>query len=59
MKYCVWDCKEQRFVSGPLTRKGARRKAERLDLEYGAFRYTTRPVDNRSVDAPSGRPEPC
>ena len=41
----IYDVREQRVVSKPYAwkdRRRARNRAERLNLEYGAHRYTTR-----------------
>lgn len=42
--YVVMDNQTGTRVGKPLSRKAAHRKADRLDLEYGAVRYTVKPI---------------
>ena len=52
MSYHIIDTKTGLTVATASTRRAARRKADRLDLEYGAIRYAVRFV------APYGIAEP-
>jgi len=44
--YNIFDCKTGHSIGVAKTRKAAQRKADRLDAEYGAVRYTVRLVDD-------------
>lgn len=44
-RFIVWDSHAREQVGKPLaTRRAASRKADRLDHEYGAYRYQVRPL---------------
>ena len=44
--YNIFDCKTGQSIGTAKTLKAAHRKADRLDLTYGAARYTVRFVDD-------------
>ena len=48
--YIVKDLRTGATVGRFISQTAARRKAERLDLTYGAYRYSVELVDNRAVD---------
>ena len=44
--YNIFDCKTGQSIGVAKSRKAAQRKADHLDSEYGAVRYTVRLVDD-------------
>lgn len=43
--WAIWDTIDRRWVSKPYASSSrARRRVDRLDNEYGAYRYSARPV---------------
>jgi hypothetical protein len=47
MKYQVVDRKTNKVVGTYSSKVRARSKADKLDLEYGAYRYSTRIVPDK------------
>ena len=55
-RWRVWDMHDKKFVSAPYSnKKRARSRVDKLDNEYGAYRYTVKEVEEAVEKAGGGK----